>query len=184
MFAFCPAPRISAEGKSCNTFQYLTQFLLLRDGQLSNYLLTRVSEQMHEMLLEFPSPGRLPGSSAHYFTPGLWQSPLNWVLCLFTFSTLAPAIAAPRQFAPCATFINGPLFKHSCSSSLTEIKVRNLEFSFQATMRHLPDYIVRTLTFPKPLLICLILPPPPCDRVLLWNPGWLQTHSNPPASAC
>lgn len=73
-----------------------------------------VSELMHAMLLEFHSPGCLPGSSAHYFTPGLWQSPLNWVLCLFTFSALAPAIAAPRQFAPCVTFINGPLFKHSC----------------------------------------------------------------------
>lgn len=73
----------------------------------------------------------------------------------------------------------GPCLNALAASSLTEIKVRNLEFSFQATMRHLPDYIVRSLTFPKPLLICSVLPTPPCDRVLLRNPGWLQTHSNP-----
>lgn len=64
----------------------------------------RVSELMHEMLLAFHSPGHLPGSSAYYLTPGLWQSPLNWVLCLFTFSALAPAIADTRRFAPVCHF--------------------------------------------------------------------------------
>lgn len=99
LFAFCPAPRISAEGKSCNTFWYLTQCLLLRDEQLSNCLLTEwVSWCMKCFLSSIPlATSLVPALITSHLGCGSHLS-TGCSVCLLSWHSLLPPAPSRQTF--------------------------------------------------------------------------------------